>query len=138
VLYPVKRDAPSGVPAKISKAYNAANRVRAADANAYGVLLRRVLELVCLDRNAAGRDLNSKLADLAQKGEIPNKLVGVAKGLRQLGNVGAHATLGELTPEEIPVLDDLCRAILEYVYSAPSLAQCAEERLKRLQASKAK
>lgn len=138
LLYPTKRDAPSGLPPQISKAYNAASRVKAIDANAYGVLLRRVLELVCVDRKASGNDLNSKLADLAQKGEMPSKLVGVAKGLRQLGNVGAHATLGELTPEEIPVLDDLCRAILEYVYSAPSLAQCAEERLNRLKASKTK
>ncbi|HEX3555225.1 MAG TPA: DUF4145 domain-containing protein [Thermoanaerobaculia bacterium] len=138
ILYPAKRDAPSGLPDQISKAYSAANRVKAIDANAYGVLLRRVLELVCVDREASGKDLNAKLADLAQKGEIPSKLAGVAKGLRQLGNVGAHATLGELTPEEVPVLDDLCRAILEYVYSAPSLAQCAEERLNRLKASKAK
>jgi hypothetical protein len=40
--------------------------------------------------------------------------------------------LGELTSAELPVLDDLTRAILEYVYSAPFLAREAEERLAKL------
>jgi Domain of unknown function (DUF4145) len=63
--------------------------------------------------------LNKKLNDLAEKGEIPTKLVEVAHSLRKLRNFGAHASLGELTRDEIPILDDLCRAILEYVYNAP-------------------
>ena len=88
------------------------------------------------DRSANGKSLSEKLNDLASKGEIPQKLVDVASSLRQLRNVGAHATLGELTDKEIPLLDDLCKAILEYVYSAPFLVKKAEESLLQLKKNK--
>ena len=98
ILYPAGKDSPSGLPPQISRAYEAARRVRSIDPT----------------------------------NEIPQKLVGVFHGLRQLANVGAHASLGELTSAELPVLDGLCRAVLEYVYSAPFLARQAEERLLKL------
>lgn len=135
VLYPVVEEMPQGLPEAIQKAYDAANKVKAIDVNAYGVLIGRVLELICEDRNAEGKFLGERLADLAAKGEIPEKLVGVANSLRNLRNIGAHATLGELTPGEIPILDNLCRAILEYVYSAPYLVAQAEKRVEALKKS---
>jgi hypothetical protein len=131
-LYPLTKSRLSGLPYRIQNAYEIALKVRVIDANAYAVLLGRILEMVCEDREAKGRDLFKKLQDLAEKGEIPAKLVGVADNLRHLRNVGAHASLGELTKDEIPILDDLCRAILEYVYSAPYLAEKAEQRLNHL------
>jgi len=99
------------------------------DPNAYGVLLGRVLDILCEDRRANGDTLYKKLEDLGNKGEIPKPLVEMAHSLRQLRNVGAHASLGELTGKEIPFLDNLCRAILEYVYEAPDLIQKAKQRL---------
>ena len=131
-LYPAQSDSPVGLPDSIARAYDAAKKVRNIDANAYGVLLGRLLELVCQDRNANGRHLADKLKDLASRGEIPDKLVGVAKSLKDLRNVGAHPTLGELTPAELPIMDSLCRAVLEYVYSAPLLANQAETCFNRL------
>ncbi len=131
-LYPSGVDRPVGLPDSLARAFDAAQKVRNIDANAYGVLLGRVLELVCQDRNATGKNLGNKLGNLASKGEIPKKLVGVANGLQDLRNVGAHPTLGELTPAELPILDRLCRAILEYVYSAPYIAQQAETCFQRL------
>jgi hypothetical protein len=132
ILYPADDKLPIGLPDTIKRAYEAAVRVRNIDANAYGVLVGRLLEMVCEDRKAKGKYLGPKLADLAAKGEIPNNLVGVASGLRDLRNVGAHAVLGDLTAEEIPILSNLARAILEYVYSAPHLAQMAQEKLDKL------
>lgn len=55
----------------------------------------------------------------------------MAHGLRILRNVGAHADLGD-SPAEIPVLDALCSAVLEYVYSAPLLIDSVEKRLVKL------
>ncbi len=132
ILYPVDDKVPLGLPKMIKRAYEASLKVRHIDANAFGVLVGRVLEMVCENRNAKGQDLNAKLADLASKGEIPNNLVGVAGGLRNLRNVGAHAGLGELTEEEVPILNSLAKAILEYVYSAPHLAQLAQNKLDML------
>ena len=138
VVYPTARGTPAGLPEKIQGAYAASLSVRSIDANAFAVLLGRVLELVCLDRGADGRSLSDQLRDLASKGEIPNKLVEVANSLRHLRNVGAHAGLGDLTEAEVPILDDLTRAILEYVYTAPLLAQRALKRLEALRAGKAR
>jgi hypothetical protein len=136
LLYPLQRSGPAGLPSVIQRAYDAAQSVRSIDPNAYGVLLGRVLELVSIDRKAEGKFISHQLDDLANKGEIPAKLVKVAAGLRDLRNVGAHPALGELTEEEVPILEELTRAILEYVYTAPLLATRAEERLSEVKRNK--
>ena len=125
-----------GLPIHIQRAYDAAVKVRAVDSNAFGVLIGRAIELVCVDRKAKGRFLSDKLRDLAQRNEIPEKLVGVAEAITHLRNLGAHPELGELTNEEVPIVDDLCRALLDYLNTAPYLAQMAENRLQALKARK--
>ena len=132
VIYPAADKLPQGLPEAVLKAYEAALKVKRIDANAFGVLLGRVLELVCEDRGAEGRSLHERLKALSTKGEIPSKLVEVGASLRQLRNVGAHAVLGDLSRREVPVLEGLARAILEYVYTAPLLVMRADNRLKRL------
>ena len=132
ILYPAESRMPLGMPEKIEKAYFAALKVKAVDANAFGVLIGRVMDMVCQDRGATGRFLGLKLADLAAKGEVPQKLVQVAERLTKLRNVGAHAELGELTAKEVPVVEDLCRALLDYIYTAPHLATRADDTLTNL------
>lgn len=133
VLYPTNGNKmPLGLPASLQKPFEAAAKVKSIDPNAYGVLVGRLLELVCADRGAKGKNLSDKLSNLAERGEIPTKLVDVVKSLRRLRNVAAHATLGELAESDVPLVDDLGKAILEYVYSAPFLAKQAEDRLAQL------
>lgn len=131
-LYPSDEAGPKGLPKKINSSYEAALRVRNIDTNAYAVLLGRVLDLICVDRDASGDTLHEKLKSLSERGEIPEKLVEVSSGLRKLRNIGAHADLGELSNADLPVLDGLTRAILEYVYSAPLLIRETEKRLAKL------
>lgn len=138
IIYPKTSDSddiPPGLPDNINKALTAAHKVKSIDANAYAVLMGRVLEMICIDRKAKGKYLADQLQDLAEKGEIPNKLVTVAKSLKDLRNIGAHAALGELTREEIPILGSLCNAVLEYVYTAPYLVTQATEHLKKIRKS---
>ncbi|TFG78112.1 MAG: DUF4145 domain-containing protein [Thermodesulfobacteriales bacterium] len=137
-LYPKDEECPRGLPSKIESGYQAAQRVRNIDANAYAVLLGRVLDLVCDDRNATGDTLDKRLKSLSKRGEIPEKLIDVSSGLRKLRNIGAHADLGELSSDVLPVLDGLTRAILEYVYFAPLLIEETEKRLDKLKKKKAK
>lgn len=132
ILHPSDNHNIIGLPDRIQQAYDKANRVKSIDVNAYGVLLGRVIELVCVDRNTDGNTLLEKLKDLSNKGEIPDQLYSVANNLRQLRNIGAHASLGELTPYEIPILDNLCRAILEYIYAMPFLIAETVQRIKDL------
>ena len=124
--------APIGLPPTIQQEFDAALRVRSVNPNAYGVLLGRLLELVCNDRGAKKGNLGVRLKKLSSQDEIPERLVLVAEKLQELRHVGAHAWVGELGPAEVPILDSLCRAILEYVYSAPHLVKQAEERLNQL------
>ena len=133
LLYPVPTTGPVGLPLKVSTTYEEAQKVRNISPNAYAVLLGRVLEEVCSDRRAKGRTLSAKLKDLSDRGEIPEKLVKVASGLRGLRNVGAHSGAGVLTATETPIIDKLCSAILDYVYSASILAEEAPHLLDNLQ-----
>jgi len=131
-VYPRQAEIPVGLPATIQQEFQAALQVRSTSPNAYGVLLGRLLELVCDDRGAAKGNLTARLKDLAGRGEIPDKLVEMAGKLQELRNVGAHAWVGELTSAEVPILDSLSRAILEYVYSAPHLVKQAGDRLQKV------
>jgi uncharacterized protein YbaR (Trm112 family) len=135
-LYPLESGIPIGLPENIRKAYIAAEKVMTVDVIAYVILLRRILELVCLDRNAKGDTLALMIKELAAKHEIPEKLFNVANGLRNFGNVGAHPKIGELSEKEIPIAKALCNAILEYIYSAPYLADLAENKLLAIKTTK--
>jgi hypothetical protein len=132
ILFPQEGNLPIGLPDNIASTLKAAEKIKTIDVNAYTILLRRLLELVCIDRKAKGASLALMLKDLANKNEIPEKLVKVASGLKEFGNIGAHAGIGELSEKEIPIVKALTLAILEYIYSAPHLANLAETKLKAI------
>lgn len=134
-LYPVDTKTLLGLPRDIESNYQAAQRIRSIDANSYGVLIGRLLELVCEDQKAVGKTLHERLTWLAKQGQIPGKLADAANRLKNLRNIGAHASLGELTPAEVPIVDDLSRAILEYIYSLPALVTKADRQIESLKSS---
>ena len=137
-LYPPQAIKTYYLPEKVREAYNAARKARAIDANVYALLLGRTLEAVCEDREIKGKNLYEKLEALSKKGEIPENLVKVAHGLRSMRNIGAHKPFEGLSAQEMPLLDDLSKAILEYIYVAPNLAFEAEDRLKEIEKLKAR
>lgn len=129
ILYPKPFTVPSGLPDKIEAAYREALNLKRTDPNAYAVGLGRVLELVCHDRGAKGRRLIDKIKDLGDKGQLPASLRELAHNLRYFRNIGAHPETDKLAATDIPLLDNLCRLILEYFYTAPQLSSAAEERV---------
>jgi uncharacterized protein DUF4145 len=131
-LYPSAPAVPSGLPDAVRTAYEEAQAVRNVNSNAYAVLLGRVLDNVCNDKEAVGGTLAERLRDLAHRRIIPDTLAGIAHALRSFRNVGAHAELGALSGAETPVLESLCDAVLEHVYVAPLLLRSARERLSAL------
>jgi hypothetical protein len=136
VLYPTEATKVEGLPTGIERAYAAALAVKSIEAHAFAVLVRRLLEMIGLDKGAQGRGLFDQLKFLGQTGVIPQQLIDIANGLRNFGNIGAHAGGGlQLSENEVPVIDALCRAILEYVYGAPHLVALAQETLDRVKAS---
>ncbi len=131
-LYPSTEKKILGLPDKLSKAFEAASRVKHIDSNAYAVLLGRVLDLLCIDQSANGESLYEKLKDIADKNIIPDRLADMAHGIRQFRNIGAHANLGELTESELPILETLIRAVLEYVYAAPAMVTSVQSKIDEL------
>ena len=93
--------------------------MRRINQNAFAVLLGRVLDDICIDQKAEGANLNQRIEDLASSGQLPPPLKDVAHGLRKLRNFGAHGNYGDLDPNDAPLLESLCRAVLLYVYTAP-------------------
>ncbi|MCL1089634.1 DUF4145 domain-containing protein [Shewanella profunda] len=136
LLYPAKAKLIRGLPPGIAKSFEAAQKVKPIDTNAFAVLLGRVLDMVCIDKKANGDSLFNRLKDIADKGIMPQQLADMAHQLRQLRNIGAHADLGELTDAEIPILESLSNAILEYVYSAPALVQLVQSKIDALKEKK--
>jgi hypothetical protein len=128
ILYPEPFRTPSGLPEKIEAAYRHALNLKRAQPNDYAVALGRVLELVCHDRSAKGNRLVDQLKDLAHKEKLPPTIIEMTQHLRLLRNIGAHSESDKLTATDIPLLDDLCRVILEYFYTAPQLSKAAKDR----------
>ena len=53
-------------------------------------MVRRVLEEVCEDKEAKGKDLKARVAALGGAALIPKELIEAADELRILGNDAAH------------------------------------------------
>jgi hypothetical protein len=134
ILYPSIGSTMDGLPGIIKRNYDAALRVKNVEPNAFAVLIGRTLEAICKDRNASGKNLFEKLEDLSKRNEIPGRLSEMAQKLRLLRNVGAHSDLGEREEEDVPVLVDLCEAILEYIYRAPAKLELVQKRIHELKA----
>ncbi len=108
------------VPANLLRLYEEVWPLRHRAPSAFVGQIRRLLEYVCLDRNATGRDLVHKLKDLTQKGTLPGYFEQISDLLRKVGNMGAHATDAELSIWDAELIDEFFRSIIDYVYIAPA------------------
>jgi hypothetical protein len=120
LLYPAPRALGEAIPKEIRKSYEEARKVEKISPNAFAVLIRRSLELLCKDQKAKGNNLKEQIADLSAKGIIPTTLVEMAETLRFIGNIGAHKIEVDIDLEETSAIDDFLVAMLEYVYVAPN------------------
>ncbi|MDX6528482.1 MAG: hypothetical protein QOH41_772 [Blastocatellia bacterium] len=133
ILYPEPLRVPLGLPDKIETAYREALNLKRTDPNAYAVRLGSVLELVCHDRGAKGSRLVDQIKNLGDRETLPATILELTTNLRHLRNIGAHSESDKLTASEIPLLGDLCRIILEYLYTAPQLSISAKERIAEIE-----
>lgn len=129
LLYPYSKQLPTTIPERVQKAYLEVSRISKIAPNAFAGQIRRALEYLCLDKKAKGHTLQEMVQNLASLGIIPPTLAEMTDGIRILGNVGVHASDEEITPSDITTMDDFFKAILEYVYIAPSKMAKLKERL---------
>jgi hypothetical protein len=119
------------IPAVIRKTFNEALKVERISFDAFAILIRRALELLCKDKQASGRNLKEQIEDLARKNIIPITLSEMGHTLRTLGNLGAHGTDYTLDITEIRSMRDFMFAMLEYVYVAPAKLNKLKESIKK-------
>jgi len=127
--YPESDHLPMAVPSRIRKVYAEAARIKNIAPNAFAVQIRRALEVLCEDRGAKKGNLQNRLSALGDKGEIPSTLAKASDLLRLLGNIGAHGINQDIHPLQVFPIDDFFRAVVEYVYIAPSKLKEFQERL---------
>ena len=120
IAYPVAHALDRSVPPHIRQVYEEAARARRASPSTYALLLRRAIEAICDDRGIAHGSLQQRLAKLADKGEIPPVLAEPTAMLRTTANAGAHARKEKITVPLTRGMDELFRALVEYVYVGPS------------------
>ena len=130
--YPRSGKLDDAVPRDIRDVYEEAQRIKEIAPSAFAVQVRRCMEALCQDRGAHGRTLQKKLEDLAHKGEIPDVLAEASDAVREMGNVGAHGMgSGAVHPLLVNAMDELFRAVIEYVYVAPARLRDFHERTER-------
>lgn len=96
----------TGVPSKVTEALEEAITCHATGCfKASAIMVRRTLEELCRDQNAAGANLKARVAALESKIVLPKVLLDAIDELRLLGNDAAHL--------EAKVYDDVGQAEVE-------------------------
>lgn len=88
------------------------------------LMVRRVLEELCEDRGAKGRDLKARLSDLGQNVVVPQELLDAADELRLLGNDAAHIeakSYDDIGQDEAALAVELAKELLKAVYQYQNL-----------------
>jgi hypothetical protein len=119
-LYPTSAELSTAVPESIRKTYLEAATIRVRAPHAYAGQIRRALELVCKDKDATGHNLFQQIASLTRMGILPATLAEMTDLIRQIGNASVHSEGQRISVFTTDLIDDFFRAVVEYVYIAPS------------------
>lgn len=117
-LWPdAERAIPWDVPAIVRNSLEEAQRCLHAGAfAACAVMCGRALEGMCRHHNTEGGNLARGLAELREREVIDKRLFEWAESLRELRNLGAHASDERVSPEDARDLFDFAHAITDYVF----------------------
>ncbi len=119
LMYPRFPGEMKGVPDTVRQIYEETARVQNISPIAFVVLARRLLEEICLDKNAQKRNLADSLKELVLRGELPPVLADASDLIRFIGNAGAHASKTKITVPQTWAVRDFIKVIIEYLYVAP-------------------
>lgn len=128
-IYPPNKYLPSEVPDKINDAYKEAYKLLKISPQAYVVLVRRTLELICKDKGAEGKTLEKMINDLVRKEVIPTLFFDMSDLIRKIGNTGAHVDKVILDKFDLTLINDFLLAMIEFLYVAPLKIEKIRKRL---------
>ena len=120
ILYPDISTNKKDVPKSIVSAFESAKKVEKIDSSVCALSLRRVLELICKDKNGTGKTLEEKIQDLVQKNVLPITFDEACKHIRIIGNEGAHDNYLSIPKSELKTLIEYLDSIINYLYVIPA------------------
>lgn len=126
-LWPTSTSFSLDVPERIRTIYEEARLVKRKSPSSFVVQLRRAFEALAKDKQAPGHTLNSQIEWLISQGQLPSVFADMIHIARRIGNLGAHDSETEVTPEDVEVSDKFFRAVIEYIYVAPALVKKARK-----------
>jgi len=112
----------SDIPTEIASAFAEAVTALAANCpRAAGVMARRTLEAITVDKGETQGVLADRLKTLATKGVLQPTLSDWAKEVRLVGNVGAHFDpMKQISKEDAQQLISFIRELMRYLYELPA------------------
>jgi len=87
-----------------------------------GIGIRALVESVCKEKNADGKDLEKKIEDIVLKGILTKDEAGILHKTRLLGNRSAHEII-EPKYEELEIAMDIIENLLRNAYIIPERAK---------------
>lgn len=128
ILYPTTSVNYTEVPASIKNAFDSAVQTKGIDQAICVLSLRRVLEMICKDRNAKSGDLSFQIDDLISKKVLPEMLRDVLYVIRKYGNEAAHGDSASFSLYDVEQLIDYVATVINYLYSLPARVKQQKQR----------
>ena len=128
--YPTIAVSRDGVPKNIYSAFESAVKTKGIDYSICLLSLRRVLEMICKDKGAEGRDLEKKIDDLIEQNILPSMIEDACWIIRQMGNDAAHADKIAVYTYDIEQVIGYVATIIDYLYSLPYRVEKMKQKIK--------
>lgn len=125
-----------GVPTNIKNAFESAVKTKGIDKAICLLSLRRTLEMICKDKNAVGRDLETKINNLIEAKVLPGMMTDAYWIVRQNGNDAAHADDVHFTEYEVQEAIKYVAIIIDYLYSLPVRMSKLKRRIEKRKATR--
>ena len=87
-----------------------------------GIGLRAIVETVCKEKNASGKDLYAKINDMASQHVLTPSGADILHKVRSLGNKAAHEVKPH-TPRQLSLAMGVVEHMLKDVYILPKLIE---------------
>ena len=129
IIYPENSFNFNGAPKEIKAAFVSAIRVKNIDISICALALRRVLEIVCKEKNAKGKNLYNMIQDLVNRKILPDTFDKAANLIKDIGNLGAHGDSFEYDIHDIEQLIDFVKSIINYLYCMPYDIECLQKKI---------
>lgn len=127
--YPTIAVSPEGVPNEIYSAFESAVKTKGIDYSICLLSLRRVLEMICKEKGAVGKDLEKKIENLIEQNILSPAFADACWIIRELGNCAAHADKMNFYPYQVDQVIEYVSTIINYLYSMPARVSALKKKV---------